>query len=103
MLREDPLADRPAFDEMLLDEPWDAIRRHAVVPGAFRIHDQDRPLRADAQTLHLRPVAFVRATAHAQVLVFEQRLENGPRGQSGFGCAAVGADAEKDVAAEVAA
>src|SRR5262245_58689427 len=58
--RKTPFTDRPAFDEVLLHESRDAVGRHAVVPRAFGVDDQDRTLSADAQALHLRTITLVR-------------------------------------------
>src|SRR5947209_9572662 len=65
---ENPLLDRPALDQVLLDEAADALGRHAVIPRPLGVDDHRRAVDADAQTADLAAVAGVLSRRQATVL-----------------------------------
>src|SRR5262249_5076076 len=83
------------FHEVLLHELRDALRRHAVIPGPFRIHKHGRPVAADAQAADFGAVAGV--GTGAEVAILDLRLESFPSGLADFRRAAVRAGAKEDV------
>src|SRR5262245_27127470 len=96
MRREGEVRDRTAVQEMLLDDPLDVLRRRVPVPGAFRVHEHDRPLAADPEAIRARAQDTpdrLRQADLAQAL-----LEVLPGGLADFLRRAVAVGAEKDVA-----
>src|SRR5262245_18683991 len=48
VLRDDEIGDRPAVDQVLLDDPLEHRRIAGPIPGAVRIDDRDRSALTDA-------------------------------------------------------
>src|SRR5262249_11191506 len=78
-------------------EARNALRDHSAVPSPFRVHDHDRPTRANPQALNLGAVAGVGSAAHRQAAVFQLFLERLPRLLTHLWLAAIGAQAQKDM------
>src|SRR5262245_39698407 len=96
MGREREVRDRTAVQQMLLDDPLDVFRRCVPVPGAFRVHDHDRPLAADPQAIRAR--AQDAADRLRQAYLAQALLEVLPGGLADFLRRAVAVGAEEDVA-----
>src|ERR1700684_4030934 len=45
-------------NEMFLNNPLSILRRHILIPRPLRIHDRDRPRRADAQAAAFCAIAW---------------------------------------------
>lgn len=70
---EDRLLDDPPIAEMLDDDAFEQLRRHAGVPDAVRIHDDDRA--AAANTKAGRFAAFHACGTEQQGFTLEQSGE----------------------------
>ena len=46
--REAQILDDAPADQVFLNDALSVFRRHEAIPGAFRIHDRRRAIRADA-------------------------------------------------------
>ena len=69
VLGETEIANDPPADEVLLQDALGVLGRDVpAVPGAFRIHDADRPRGADAQALAFRPVERTVGAGQVQLL-----------------------------------
>ena len=55
------LSNRPSTLEVLDDDSLEQGRCDVRIPGAFRIHDDDRPIAAHAKTWSLTALHAVRA------------------------------------------
>src|SRR5207237_8010797 len=93
VLCENPLLDRLALDEVLLDEQGDVLRRHAVIPRPFGVDHHRRAVAADAQTADLGAIASV--FARPEALLLDLALEHLPRRRARLWRATVRARAEK--------
>src|SRR5205807_276553 len=89
---ENPLRDRRALNDMLVNKTRHALRRHAVIPRALRVHEHRRTLTTNAQAADLRAVASI-----ADVGILELLFERFPRLQTDFRRAALRAGAQKHV------
>src|SRR5581483_5337765 len=94
--REDPLLDRLACDQVLADQPWDALAAEAVIPRPLRVDDRSRPVATDAQAADLGAVTGIWPGGQPRVL--QRLLERFPGGMTGLRRAAVRPGAEKDMA-----
>src|SRR5688500_3957731 len=98
--REAQVFDDLARDEVLLDDPLGALRRDVPVPRALRVHDADRPRRADAQAVALR--AEDRPVLTGEVQFLQPLLEVHPGLLTDVGCTAVRTRADEQVTPQLA-
>src|SRR5579859_5529395 len=83
---KNPFLYRLSADEMFLHKARNLLRRHAVIPRSFRIHQHGRPLAADTQAAHLGAVTGV--WPGSKTGFFELFFQFFPACLSGFRCAA---------------
>jgi hypothetical protein len=76
-LMENSLSNRPAVPEVLYDDSLQQRRCNLGVPGSLRVHDNDWPVAADAETRRLTALDALRT--EEQILALqktgEQRIE----------------------------
>jgi len=85
---------------MLLDVALGVFRRDVSIPGAFRINHGDGTARAAPETRYLGPIR--RALGASEVQLFHPALDVVPGGLALFERRAVPADADEQVAPELA-
>jgi len=80
---------------MFLNDPFRILRRHVAIPRTFRIHDADRPARADPQALTFRSIE--RPVGSRKVELFQPLLQVAPRLLAALEVGAIGAETYKKV------
>src|SRR5262249_25967928 len=91
---EDPFLHRPAALEVLLDELWDALGGHAVLPGALRVDHHRGRVAAVAQAAGVVRVA--RVGPRPEAVTLDGQRESLPRRHPHLGRAATRPGTEKD-------
>lgn len=90
----------PPSDEVFLDDAFCILGCHGPVPCAFRIHDADRAVGADAQALALRAVARPIGTGDVEIL--HAPFEVLPCGVAGLEIDAIRTEAHEEVPLQLA-
>jgi hypothetical protein len=91
------LDDAPA-DQVLLDDTLGVFRCDISIPRPLRIHDADRPARADAQALTLRPIK--RAIRPGDVQCLHPPLQVEPGSLAVLQICAIRAQANEEMACQ---
>ena len=99
MLSDHMFGDRPAVNQMLLDDPLEHRRVAGAVPHAVGVDDGDRSTFADAEAIGLRPQ---NPSLFRELELFQPRLQVVPGGETTLLVAALRGGlvgAQEDVAA----